>query len=152
MASQGRTGGVTYDVDVPNFDVPLAMSSLMVTSTRSVPTFWPAGRQPAGPLSWAGTTRREFGRGETISVLGELYVRNPNQQGPLKARAVLRSATREFARVERDISPVAGSRAAGFALDLPLKNAAPGTYALSVSAGPSTNARSQIQEIPIVIR
>ena len=150
MASQGRTGGVTSDLDVPNFDVPLVLSSLMVTSTRSVPTFWPAGRQPAGPLSWAGTTRREFGRGETISVLGELYVRSPNQQGPLKARAVLRAEGGEYARAEQDIVLTRASRTAGFAMDLPLRNVEPGTYALSVSAGPS-HARRPIQEIPIVV-
>ena len=150
MASQGRTGGVTYDVDVPNFDGPLVMSSLMVTSSRDVPTFWPAGRQPAGPLSWAGTTRREFNRGETVSVRGELYVRNANQQGPLKAKAVLRKEDGEHARAEQDIVLAGASRAAGFAMDLPLRNVEPGTYALSVSAGPS-NARRPIQEIPIVV-
>ena len=150
MASQGRTGGVTYDVDVPNFNVPLAMSGLMVTSARSVPTFWPAGRQAAGPLSWAGTTRREFSRAETISVVGELYVRNANQQGPLKAKAVLRAAGGEYARAEQALVPAGASRATGFALDLPLRNVEPGTYALSVSAGPS-NGRRPIQEIPIVV-
>ena len=150
MASQGQTGGVTYDVDVPSFDGPLVMSSLMVTSTRQVPTFWPAGRQPAGPLSWAGTTRRDFTRAETISVLGELYLRNANQQGPLKARAVLRAEGGEYARAEQDIVLAGASRVAGFAMDLPLRNVEPGTYALSVSAGPS-NARRAIQEIPIVV-
>ena len=150
MASQGQTGGVTYDVDVPSFDGPLVMSSLMVTSTRQVPTFWPAGRQPAGPLSWAGTTRRDFTRAETISVLGELYLRNANQQGPLKARAVLRAEGGEYARAEQDIVLAGASRVARFAMDLPLRNVEPGTYALSVSAGPS-NARRAIQEIPIVV-
>ena len=132
--------------------VPLALSGLMVTSTstRSVPTFWPAGRQPTGPLSWEGTTRREFNRGETISVRGELYIRSANQQGPLKARAVLRAEGGEYARAEQDIVLAGASRTAGLAMDLPLRNVEPGTYALSVSAGPS-NARRPIQEIPIVV-
>jgi hypothetical protein len=149
-ATQGRTGGVVSDVEVPDFDEDLTMSSIAVSSSSDrTATFWPAGRQAAGPMSWALTTRREFTRDETLSVKGELYLRGRRAREPVRVKVTLRDEVGVAASAERDVAATSG--AASFAFDLPLRQTRPGTQVLTITATPA-GAPPTWREIPVVLR
>jgi VWFA-related protein len=152
--AQGRTGAVVQDVEIPDFEAPLTMSGVMISSTTAdkVPTFWPAGRPSSGPMSRMATTRRVFNRDETLTVYGELYLRrSKGQNGNLPLAASLSDAVSTSVRTRQVLDPAQLEKTPAFTLELPLKGVAPGTYVLHVRAG-GQDLPEAVQEIPIQVQ
>lgn len=152
--SRGRTGAVVQDVEVPDFEAPVTMSGVMLSSIaeEKTPTFWPAGRTPSGPMSRLATTRRVFARADTLRIYGELYVRGlkgPSQNVSLAAS--LSDAGSTGVRTRETLDTAQLEKSPAFALELPLKDVAPGTYVLQVRAG-GQEVPEVSREIPIEVR
>jgi hypothetical protein len=136
-------GSVMADLDVPDFTTgPLVISHLALTSTSagdlatSAPT---AVRRDA--LSTPPTARREFSRGEALTVYAEVYgnLKNGAPQA-VTLKAELRGADGRVLQTvaeERPEGVVGAAGGDGFRAALPL-DVEPGSYVVHVEAGANT--------------
>jgi VWFA-related protein len=154
VGSQGKTGSVYYDLDVPDFTArALSISGLLVTSdVKPVSTDTDRIRQyvPIAP-----TAKRTFSVNERVSVFARIYqggqtstpapvntrsqTRMPATQGvPVQVTVTVTDAqgmvrVRRTEQVPRD-GFGATDGAADFSLNLPLQNLPPGEYLFTLDA------------------
>jgi hypothetical protein len=153
------TGSVFYDLDVPNFSSPsLALSGLLLTSSTagSTPTARPdpllEGALPSPP-----TATRTFGRGETLTLLFQVYARPQPGSGSIDLLTTVRDAAGSIKfRVEEQVDEATLKQAEGafgYALQIPLADFDPGPHTLRVEArGPNRSGASEAREVPFDVR
>ena len=139
--ANGKAGSVLYDLDVPDyFKAPLTMSGIAMTSASASEVMTVRPKDPLkellpGPV----TALREFPRGDTIALFGEVY--ETQRGGPahmVDIRTELRAeggkVVRNFAE-QRSSSELQGSAGGyGFMSRIPLSDVAPGLYVIHVEA------------------
>jgi VWFA-related protein len=139
----GNMGSVLYDLEVPDFyKAPFTMSGVAITSNG-------VGRMPTGRskdplrdfLPGPPTATRTFSREEELAVFAEFYENSPGvPDHKLDITTTLRSEDGRAVfqnQEERSSAELQGRRGGyGYAMRLPLKDFAPGTYVLRVEAKP----------------
>ena len=142
-AVAGMTGTVFYDLEVPDFrEDKLMMGGLALASNAAQQT---PSIQPDPVLSKvmpaAATSRREFPRNDVIALYTEIYDNVTSTQArriDLATRIVAEDGKEVFAArdtVENGgVAPKKPWEIYGYAKEIPLKNIAPGRYALRVEA------------------
>jgi hypothetical protein len=161
QAGADLVGSVFYDLQVPDFTKdPLMMSGLLLAapsaeqllSTQADPVV-------AKLLPGGATSRREFLRGDTLSVLAEIYDNNKSVQ-PRRIDVVTRllAETGSEALTARDTltDGIDGKRWSiyTYTRQIPLQHVAPGRYLLRVEAQSRDNAKESpaVRETLITVR
>jgi hypothetical protein len=159
--ASARLGSVFYDLVVPDFSKDsLMLSGLLLSapSTDKTPTAQP---DPVVQklLPGAATSRRDFLRTDTLSLLTEIYDNSSSKQPRQIDMAVrLRSESGQEAFAARDTLANTGDAKKWsvyvFGKDVPLQNVAPGRYLLSVEAQVrgQNNAKPVARETLITVR
>ncbi|HJR60277.1 MAG TPA: VWA domain-containing protein [Vicinamibacterales bacterium] len=139
-ANSRAVGGISYDLDVPDFTKPpLAISgiALMSAAGSRIPTP-PPDKDFLEVLADAPTALREFAAGDTLSVFAEVY---DNRAGTPHRVAITTTATADDGRViftaadERRSEEIqAKSGGFGHSIKVPLAGMAAGRYVLRVEA------------------
>lgn len=150
--NEETNGSVVYDLDVPDFNAPFAMSGILVSSVRStdVMTLSPADAPPIPGAAWGTpTTSRQFGRDEVVRIYGELYERAPSGANMLVMEAALRDVSGRTLISRSRQRPAGDARDGvtggyGFGLELPLAGVPAGTYTLQVQGRSGTNRDRRI--------
>ena len=180
--ASGRTGNVVYDLEVPDFNVPLAMSgvSLQTPAETNVLTFSSGGPQgkpvqcrkppciaPLSPQaartegstgSVVPTTVREFGTSQEVVLTTEVYYNPPARSGArlpaLTLKTALRGSGGETIPLTSETRAVAVAQGANaFSVRLPMEDVPEGSYVLHVEARSSDDAARVVsREIPIRVR
>jgi hypothetical protein len=157
----GHIGSVTYDLEVPDFTKdPLMMSGLLLAAPSSEQLL---STQPdsvvAKILPGTATSRREFVRTDTLSLLAEIYDNSKARQ-PRRLDVV----THLLAETGREVFAARDTLTNGadgkkwdiyaYTRQIPLQNVAPGRYLLRVEAQPlgNTNDTPASRETVITIR
>ena len=155
----GETSGVVpFDVELPDYDeTPLALSGLVLTSTAAalMPTPRPdpelATLFPTPP-----SAGRVFDAREALGVFVELYARGSSRRRRVDVVTTVRNAhdgSTVFAqRDDRTIQRSRESRVEGYAVAIPLRTLARGTYVLRVEAVERGDDELVFREIPFEIR
>jgi VWFA-related protein len=138
----GEVGSVFYDLTVPDFTKDkLTMSDILLTAAtaRLVPTPMP-DKQVEGVLPIPATSRREFVKGDTLALFAEVY----DNLSPLPAHTVdittklVTEDGREVFKTNeaRESKELQGSKGGGYghAVQIPLKDVAPGRYLVRIEA------------------
>lgn len=139
-ASSRAVGGITYDLDVPDFTkAPLAISGLSLTSVAAarVPTP-PADKAFLEVVPDVPTTLRAFRAGDTLALFAEVY---DNRASTPHRVAITTTVTGDDGRVafnaaEERQSEEIQTKSGGFveSLKIPLEGFAPGRYVLRMEA------------------
>ncbi len=135
----GRVGSVHYDLEVPDFfQVPLAMSGLVLTSatSRTVPTPQPDVRL-AAVLPAPPTTRREFSVGDdALALFVEIYQNAAAPSQGIDIHTTLRADDGRIVFESKQTAtpdvPVGLMPEYGYSARVPIRNLAPGRYVLRV--------------------
>ncbi len=137
----GHKGSVHYDLDIPDFSkLPLSMSGLAVTSSqvsRLVPT---AGTDPVlkGLIPSPPTTLREFGTGDVLALVSEVYDNAGGTSHRVEITSTLRADNGRVVYSNSEMrasSELGGTRGGyGYSTQIPLKELQPGLYVLKVEA------------------
>ena len=140
-ASNGNAvGGLTYDLDVPDFSKPaVAMSGLTLTSVSAERILAPPpDAEVTAILPVTATALRDFPASDTLSVFGEVY---DNKAGTPHAVEIKTSVTADDGKVvftasdERRTAEInAKSGGFGHTVKIPLAGYKPGRYVLRVEA------------------
>jgi VWFA-related protein len=140
-ASNGNAvGGLTYDLDVPDFSKPaLAMSGLTLMSASAARMLTPAPDQGVtAVLPVAATALRDFPVGDTLSLYTEVY---DNKAGTPHAVEIKTTVTADDGKVvftasdQRRTEEInAKSGGFGHTLKIALADYRPGRYVLRVDA------------------
>jgi hypothetical protein len=147
-AVDGDTGGqgsVYAFVDVPDFaKAPLSLSDLLVHTVPAVSIAVPA--RVAGLLPTVPTARRTFGSTEHVSASLRVYQHAGGV--PVPVAVVIRivdvhDQTVFSQSASIDASRFARTRAADYAVDLPVATLAPGDYLLTIEATAGTHRVSR---------
>jgi VWFA-related protein len=158
----GRVGSVFYDLQVPDFTKdPLMISGLLLSapSAEQTPTAQP---DPTVQklLPGAPTSRREFLRSDTLSLLAEIYDNSSSRQ-PRTIDTVVRllSETGTEAFVARDSLANTGDAKKwdvyAYTRAIPLNDVAPGRYLLRVEAqvrSSGNNSKPATRETILTVR
>ncbi len=139
-ANAGAVGGISYDLDVPDFTKPaLSMSgiALMSAAASRVPTP-PPGKEFLEVLPGVPTARREFAAADTLALFAEVYDRRLSTPHRL---SITTTVTGDDGRVvfnaadERRSDEIKGDTGGfGHTLKVPLAGMAAGRYVLRVEA------------------
>jgi VWFA-related protein len=156
-AITGESGGVLYDLEVPDFTARgLTMSGLALAST-SVADAVTIARERVSPLfPTPATTRRVFDPDDTLIVFGELY-ENARRAAAhtLEIRTELRSEVGQVVRsfTDRRSSTESKESGFGFSAAVPLTGLAPGIYLVHADARSSLDSAASVSRtIQIRIR
>jgi VWFA-related protein len=157
-----RLGSVFYDLQVPDFSKdPLMLSGLLISapSTDQIPT--PQRDDAVAKLlPGAATSRREFLRTDTLSVLAEIYDNSSSRQPKtIDATVRLLAETGQDAFAAHDALANTGDAKKwavyAYSKDIPLKDVAPGRYLLRVEVavrGNQNGAKPALRETLITVR
>ena len=133
--SEGRTGSVFVDVEVPDFTKdPLSLSGLVLQLNPAVPVF---DKAIASLIPVAPTTVREFSTADDVSVYLRVYQGGKGRVVPVR---MLASVTSEGNNVTSnqdaviELGDFGDARSADYRVTLPLVNLSPGEYLLEVEA------------------
>jgi hypothetical protein len=160
--ASARLGTVFYDLQVPDFSKdPLMLSGLLISAPSSEQT--PTAQPDAAIgklLPGAATSRREFPRSDTLSLLAEIYDNSSSRQPrqiDLAVRLIGESGQDAF--VARDSLTNSGDArkwdAYSYSKDISLSGLAPGRYLLRVEAavrGNQNDAKPVARETLITVR
>lgn len=158
----GHTGSVFYDLVVPDFTKDSLMLSgvlLSAPSAEMTPTAQPDDLVKK-LLPGAPTSRREFARTDTLSLLAEIYDNNSSRQPrQFDATVKLLAENGTEAFVAHDALTNSGDAnkwdVYAYTKSIPLKDVAPGRYLVHVEVQPRTNAKNAkpvVQEVLIAVR
>jgi hypothetical protein len=157
----GALGAVFYFLQVPDFTKDaLMMSGLLLTaqSSEEVPTAQPDPAL-AKLLPGAPTSRREFVRSDTLSLLAEIYDNSKSQQPRQVDAAVhLIAETGQDVFTARDaLANTADAKkwdVYAYTRQVPLSNVAPGRYLLRLEAQVRGDTKTQpvVRETLITVR
>jgi len=134
----GHTGSVFYDLDVPDVGArPVAMSDLLITSSRASKTPTPSGTSTiGGALPAPTTTVREFTAADTLTVAASMYDNDasPAHQDDLNVSVHTDAGAEVFQRGEDRANAGLTSATGGYVwvVSVPLTGLAPGRYVLGV--------------------
>src|SRR4051812_35853839 len=133
--SEGRSGNVFVDVDVPDFVKDALAASGLILQRRPAP---PIGDKflaeliPAAP-----TTHREFRPSDHVGVLLRIYQGGKGRVVPVRMMARVKSDSDAIASNHESMLEVenfSAARSADYELSLPLEHLSPGQYLLEVTA------------------
>jgi hypothetical protein len=160
-AASGRLGTVFYDLIVPDFSKdPLMMSGLLLSAASADETLTAQKDETVGPLlPGAATSRREFARTDTLSLLSEIYDNSASQQTRQIDVAVrlLSEPGQEVYTSRESVTNTADAKkwnVCAYTKKIPLRDIAPGRYLLRVEAqvrGQLDNSRPAARETVITI-
>ena len=161
--SGGKVGTVLYDLEAPDFSKgPIVMSGLALSSVSGarVPTASPdpGVNEFKDVLPAPPSASREFPRGDTLSVFGEVY----DNLGATPHRVFITTTVRaDDGKVvfttsdERSSDELKGSSGGGYGhtAQIPLAEFAPGRYVIQVEAKPSIgNAAAVSRDVEFTVR
>jgi len=133
--SEGRTGSVFVDIDIPDFAKdPLSASGLILHPRPAPPmrdTFL-SNLVPAVP-----TTRRRFRASDDVAVFVRIYQGGKGRIEPVRMTATVRNERNAVASTYAstlDSESFSGRRSSDFEVRLPLAHLSPGEYLLEVDA------------------
>ena len=145
--SDGRTGSVYYDVDVPDFGRGnLALSAVMIEAAPglvSAPRDLFANALPAVP-----TSLREFGPGVRATAFLQLYLNARGRPAPIlvTSRVTDASGTTRHNQTRRVSAVDVGPAGADLQLPIPLDSLEPGAYLFTVEARfDTTSVRREVR-------
>ena len=152
-----RAGSVMHDLRVPDFSkTPVAMSDLVLASTGATRVVTAnVDPQLQRVLVVPPTTTRQFSRGETVTVLAELYDNRKHDARPLtvttsvvdsSGRVLYRSAERVEAF---SFEPERGSYR--HTANIPMRDFSPGEYVVRVAVADGEDARL-VKEVAIAVQ
>ncbi len=148
----GSVGSVLYDLTVPDFTrLPIAMSGLVLTSQASSarPTVRP-DEQLRSVLPASPVANRTFPQDDEIALFAEIYDNSATTPHKVDITATITTDDGKVmfkAEDERDSSELGGrSGGYGYSTRIPLKDVAPGSYVLTVTA------RSRVSPNPSIDR
>lgn len=151
-----RMGSVFWDVEVPAFNAPLAMSDPIVTSAAAAGAPAVNDAEATKPMfAGAGVVRRVFSLEDTIRVFAEIYDSQATTPHDVEVEfSVL--ADDGFPIVEeRDTKPTSELTPRGsiaYTRDLALEDLAPGKFVLRIEATSSLGGAPVRREIGFEIR
>jgi VWFA-related protein len=159
--ASARLGSVFYDLQVPDFTKdPLMLSGLLISAPSSdqTPTAQP-DPVVAKLLPGYATSRRDFLRSDTLSLLAELYDNSSSRQSrQIDTTVRLLAETGQDALVAHDSLTNTGDAKRWdvyeYSKDIPLRDIAPGRYLLRVEAavrGNQNGAKPVAQETVITV-
>jgi VWFA-related protein len=138
--TRNQTGSVYTFVDIPNYaNLPFAVSDVAVYAPKGPPA---AGDNLADVLRAPPSARREFARGDRATVFLRLYQRADRQPVPVSITTrLIDEHDRQRFGLETTIatSDFDATRAADYALDLPLAEAESGSYLLRMDLKAATS-------------
>jgi VWFA-related protein len=133
--SEGRTGTVFVDVEVPEFTKsPLSLSGLVLQRGAAVRV---ADKVIAGLIPVAPTTVREFSTADEVTVFLRVYQGGKGRVVPVRMLAKVTSERNNVTSNQDAVIEVADfgdARSADYRVMLPLAHLAPGDYLLEVEA------------------
>jgi VWFA-related protein len=125
--SEGQSGTVYVDMDVPNFaKEPLSMSGLLVERSPAPPV---PDKAIAALIPVSPTTRRIFGSEDDVSAYAKVYQGGKGRLLPVRVSAKITNAGNEaVSRQELVLEPeqFSAERAADYRVRLPLAHLEPG--------------------------
>jgi VWFA-related protein len=133
--SEGRSGNVFVDVEVPDFAKdPLSASGLILHRRPAAPI-----RDPflAELIATGPTTHREFRPSDDVGVLVRIYQGGKGRIVPVRMMARVKSDSDAIASNHESMLEVenfSAARAADYEVSLPLEHLSPGQYLLEVTA------------------
>jgi hypothetical protein len=135
--SEGQSGSVYIDVDVPNFaKAPLSMSGLLVERRPAPPV---PDKAIAALIPVSPTTQRSFMSTDDVSAYAKVYQGGKGRLLPVKMSAKITNARNEAVRrqelvLEPEQFGAGAARAADYRVRLPLADLEPGDYLFEVEA------------------
>jgi VWFA-related protein len=133
--SEGQSGSVYIDVDVPNFaKAPLSMSGLLVERRPAPPV---PDKAIAALIPVSPTTQRSFMSTDDVSAYAKVYQGGKGRLLPVKMSAKITNARNEaVSRQELVLEPeqFGAARAADYRVRLPLADLGAGDYLFEVEA------------------
>ncbi len=154
-ASDGQArGSVRYDVTVPDFSKPLAMSGIALGSieTSRVQTKGTDARWNSS-LGMPPTTAREFGTTDELRTFVEIY---DNDQRPHETRvtvSVRSDAGKTMFEQQQTLKRIGDQTTYPVVTPIPLVDVPPGSYVLTVEALNSERPREAVsRQIPFTVR
>jgi hypothetical protein len=134
--SEARSGGVFVDVDVPDFAKEPLSASGLILQRRPVPPIRDKFISDLVPI--VPTTHRQFLASDDVAVFLRIYQGGKGRIVPVRMTARVRNERNAIASNHEGMLEVANfsesSRAADFAVPLPLDHLSPGEYLLEVDA------------------
>ena len=152
IGSQGRSGSVYYDVEIPDFSgEPVTLSGVLLTSDQR-----PVSSDNArirDYVSTLPTAKRSFTAGERVSAFARVHQSMRSQPAAVNVSITLVDAG-GVARFQQAVAIPApalgtGDRSADVSVEIPVKTLAPGPYVLTLDAMSSRGSarRSVIFEV-----
>jgi VWFA-related protein len=133
--SEARSGSVFVDVDVPDFGKDPLSASGLILQRRPAPPIRDTFMSDLVPI--VPTTHRQFLASDEVSVFLRIYQGGKGKIVPVRMTARVRNERNTIASNHEGMLEVANfseSRAADFAVPLPLDHLSPGEYLLEVDA------------------
>ena len=133
--SEGRTGTVFVDVEVPDFaKSPLSLSGLVLQRASAAPI---ADKSIAALVPVAPTTVREFVTADEVTIFLRVYQGGKSRVVPVRISATItdernKETSRQDAAIE--VGEFGDARSADYRVKLPVAHLAPGAYLLEVEA------------------
>jgi hypothetical protein len=133
--SEGRTGTVFTDVEVPDFTKdPLSLSGLVLQRSPATPV---ADKVIADLIPVVPTTVRDFDTGDEVTVFLRVYQGGKGRVVPVRMSAKVtneRNGVSSNQEAVLEVDEFGDTRAADYRVALPVAHLAPGAYLLEVEA------------------
>jgi hypothetical protein len=134
-SSEGRSGNVFVDVDVPDFAKDALAASGLILQRRPAP---PIGDKfIADLIPIAPTTHRQFRPSDAVSVFVRIYEGGTGRIVPVRMTARVKNDSNSIASNHEsmlEIENFSAERSADYDVSLPLDHLSPGEYLLEVDA------------------
>ena len=155
--NSNKAGSVMHDLRVPDFSkAPIAMSDLVLASTGATRVVTAnIDPQLQRVLVVPPTTIRQFTRGETLTVLAELYDNRKHDATPLRVTtSVIDSSGRVVYRSEEPVEAFTfepSRKSYRHTANIPMRDLAPGEYVVRVVVSGVEDARLA-KEVAIAVQ
>jgi len=133
--SEGRSGNVFVDVDVPDFAKDALAASGLILQRRPAPPIGDTFIADLIPV--APTTHRQFVPSDSVAVFVRIYQGGKGRIVPVRMLARVKSdsdATASNQESMLEVENFSAARSADYEVSLPLEHLSPGQYLLEVSA------------------
>jgi VWFA-related protein len=133
--SEGRSGNVFVDVDVPDFAKDALAASGLILQRRPAPPIGDTFIADLIPV--APTTHRQFVPSDSVAVFVRIYQGGKGRIVPVRMMARVKSdsdATASNHESMLEVENFSAARSADYEISLPLEHLSPGQYLLEVTA------------------
>ena len=149
--SEGRSGGVFVDVDVPDFARDPLSASGLILQHRSAPPIRDKFISDLVPM--VPTTHRQFLASDDVAVFIRIYQGGKGKLVPVRMIARVKNERNSIASNHEamlEVENFSESRSADFGVSLPLDHLSPGAYLLEVDAQSGTRHVTRTARFSVV--